>query len=75
MPCFANKSTMPVITENEWQALAHAVQREVVNRFPDWTGSNDHDPGITLIELLAFLAESLLYRANQIGERERGVLA
>ena len=66
---------MPVITEDEWQALAHAVQREVVNHFPDWTESNVHDPGITLLELLAFLADNLLYRADQIGDREREAVA
>jgi hypothetical protein len=27
---------------------------------PDWTDENEHDPGITLVELLAFTAEALL---------------
>jgi hypothetical protein len=38
---------------------------------PDWTTFNQSDPGLTLVELFAFLGENLLYRANQIPERGR----
>jgi hypothetical protein len=38
---------------------------------PDWTTFNQSDPGLTLVELFAFLGENLLYRANQIPERNR----
>ena len=31
---------------------------------PDWTDWSDSDPGITLVELFAFLAENLLYRGD-----------
>lgn len=31
---------------------------------PSWTDANSADPGVTQIELFAFLAESLLYRAG-----------
>lgn len=43
---------------------------ELVRRIPQytklWTDYNDSDPGITLLQLLAWLDESLLYQANQI---------
>jgi phage tail sheath protein FI len=39
---------------------------------PDWTDHNEQDPGIALLELFAWLTESLLYRAEQLPER--GVL-
>ncbi|HTN83243.1 MAG TPA: putative baseplate assembly protein, partial [Sorangium sp.] len=38
---------------------------------PEWTDHNPSDPGITLIELVAFLGENLLYRFNQIPETTR----
>ena len=38
---------------------------------PEWTNFNQSDPGVTLVQLFAFLTESLLYRANQIPERNR----
>jgi hypothetical protein len=40
---------------------------------PEWTGYNESDPGVTLLDVFAFLAESLLFRANQIPERGRAV--
>ena len=62
-----------MIDDKRWRALAQAVRREVVRRFPDWTGGNAHDPGVTLIELFTFLAENLLYRP--IGARRRTAVA
>ena len=38
---------------------------------PEWTQFGEADPGVTLLELFAFLGENLLYRANQIPERNR----
>lgn len=43
--------------------------RSLIPRFaPTWTDHNAHDPGITLIELLAWLVESDLYRSNRVPE-------
>jgi hypothetical protein len=36
----------------------------------DWTAFNQGDPGVSLIELFAFLGEDLLYRSSVIPERE-----
>ncbi|MDX2240712.1 MAG: baseplate J/gp47 family protein [Leptolyngbyaceae cyanobacterium bins.302] len=33
---------------------------------PDWTNHNPTDPGITLIELFAYLSEILIYRLNRV---------
>ncbi len=33
---------------------------------PEWTDHNPSDPGITLVELFAWLTEMLLYRANRV---------
>jgi hypothetical protein len=50
--------------------------RRVVHRYsPDWTDSRSSDPGITLLELLAFLTGDLLFRADQAPERWRPYLA
>ena len=38
---------------------------------PEWTDHNASDPGITLIELLAWIAEMDIYELNQISDRER----
>lgn len=36
---------------------------------PDWTDRNASDPGITFIELLAWLAEIQIFRLNRISDR------
>ena len=33
---------------------------------PDWTNFNESDPGMTLVELLAWLAEMLIYQLDQV---------
>jgi hypothetical protein len=50
--------------------LQDALARIPVHN-PEWTNFNDSDPGVTLLQLFAFMTESILYRANQIPERNR----
>ena len=50
--------------------LEEALVRIPVHN-PEWTNFNKSDPGVTIIELWAFLTESLLYRVNQIPDRNR----
>ena len=38
---------------------------------PEWTNHNPSDPGITIVELLAFLTESLIYRINRISDAQK----
>ena len=52
------------------QLLAEAVARIPVHT-PEWTNFNDSDPGMTLLQLFAFLTENLLYRSNRIPEANR----
>lgn len=52
-------------------SVSAELRRALRTHAPDWTGSNESDPGITLVEMLAFLAESLLARAIDIPERMR----
>jgi hypothetical protein len=42
---------------------------------PDWTDHNAHDPGITLIELLAWVAEAQLYSLSRMRRDERAAYA
>lgn len=36
---------------------------------PEWTNHNPSDPGITLVELFAWLCEMIIYRINQVPEK------
>jgi hypothetical protein len=56
-------------TTNFEQLLAEAKHRIPVHT-PEWTNfAGESDPGITIVELFAFLTDNLLYRANRIPER------
>src|SRR5207248_10559317 len=64
-------SAPPVIDGRSYQDLVDEALARIPIHNPEWTNFNRSDPGVTLIELFAFLTESLLYRANQIPERNR----
>src|ERR1700760_1606121 len=61
----------PVIDDRRYQQLVDEMLARVPVHTPEWTNFNHSDPGVTLVQLFAFLTESLLYRANQIPERNR----
>ena len=56
----------PILDDRSYQQLRDELIRRIPVYAPDWTDHNASDPGITLIELFAFLGENLLYRFNQI---------
>ncbi|MBM0740400.1 baseplate J/gp47 family protein [Phormidium sp. CLA17] len=60
----------PLDDRNYADILRDALARIPVHN-PEWTNFNDSDPGVTIIQLFAFMTESILYRANQIPERNR----
>ena len=64
--------TLPAIDERRFGDLRDEALARIPVHNPEWTNFNKSDPGVTLIELFAFLTESLLYRANQIPERNPG---
>lgn len=62
---------IPSIDDRRYQQLVDDTLARIPTHTPEWTNFNVSDPGVTLIQLFAFLTESLLYRANQIPERNR----
>jgi hypothetical protein len=63
--------TLPQIDDRRYQQLLDDALARIPVHTPEWTNFNKSDPGVTLVEVFAFLTESLLYRANQIPERNR----
>ena len=51
--------------------LVAAIEPIIERTQPGWTRFNHTDPGITLIELLAWVAEGLLFRSGGYSERRR----
>src|ERR1700760_1021856 len=61
----------PVIDDRRYQQLVDEMLARVPVHTPEWTNFNQSDPGVTLVQLFAFLTENLLYRANLMPERNR----
>src|SRR5215218_8481596 len=55
-----------VLDDRQFQELVNEARVRVARRCPEWTDHNVSDPGITLIELFAWLTETLVYRVNRI---------
>src|SRR5881394_1528880 len=58
----------PILDDRSYQQLRDELVRRIPVYTPEWTDHNPSDPGITLLELFAFLGENLLFRFNQIPE-------
>jgi predicted phage baseplate assembly protein len=58
-----------VLDDRRFQDLVNEARVRVAQRCPEWTDHNVSDPGITLIELFAWLTETLVYRVNRIPDR------
>jgi hypothetical protein len=63
--------TIPTLDDRKYQDLLDEALARIPVHTPEWTNFNKSDPGVTLIEIFAFLTENLLYRSNQIPERNR----
>ncbi len=62
---------IPKIDDRRYQDLLDEALNRIPVHNPEWTNFNRSDPGVTLVEVFAFMTESLLYRANLIPERNR----
>ena len=61
----------PVLDPRGYREILNEAIRRIPAHNPEWTNHSDSDPGITLLQLFAFMAESVIYRANRIPERNR----
>lgn len=53
---------MQKLSDKQWKSLSSALARDVARHAPDWTAHNTHDPGIMVLELLAYTLTDLQYR-------------
>ena len=57
---------VPNLDDRTFQDLVDEAKRLIPRYCPEWTDHNVSDPGITMIELFAWMMETLLYRLNQV---------
>lgn len=57
---------LPNLDDRSYTDLVTEARQLIPVYDPDWTNHNPSDPGITLIELFAYLTEMLLYRLDRV---------
>lgn len=61
----------PSLDDRRFDDLVEELVARIPAHTPEWTNPRQGDPGRTMIELFAWLADTLLYRANLVPERQR----
>ncbi len=61
----------PALDDRSYDDLVQEMLASIPAHTPEWTNPQPGDPGRTLIEMFAWLADTILYRANLIPEKQR----
>ena len=59
----------PNLDDRKFQDIVSEARSKIPQYCPSWTDYNLSDPGITLIELFAWMVDMLLYRLNRVPEK------
>lgn len=57
---------VPKLDDRSFQDLVDEAKKRIPTYCKEWTDHNVSDPGITLIELFAWMTDVILYRLNQV---------
>jgi predicted phage baseplate assembly protein len=61
---------LPVIDDRRFEDLLTEIRQRIPRYAPEWRPAwndlNDNDPGITMVQVFAWLADTLIYRMNKI---------
>jgi predicted phage baseplate assembly protein len=63
MPLLDN---LPVIDDRRYADLVAEARTRIPRYTPEWTDLNDNEPGIAIVQLMAWLSEQLIYRLGQV---------
>src|SRR5687767_9264838 len=57
------------LDDRTWDDLLAEARRRIAAKCPQWTDFNASDPGMMLVELMAWMTETTLYRLNRVPEK------
>lgn len=60
--------TAPVLDSRRFDDLVREARERIPRYTPEWTNFNDSDPGMTLVQLHAWMTETILYELNRVPE-------
>src|SRR3990172_3600852 len=61
---------VPNLDDRSFQDIFNETKTRIPRYCPEWTDHNLSDPGVTLIELFAWMVDLLLYRVNRVPDRD-----
>src|ERR1700736_6690696 len=61
--------TPPNLDDRTFEQLVADVKRRIPALCPSWTDLGESDPGIVLLQLFAYLTETMIYRLNRLPEK------
>lgn len=59
----------PNLDDRRFQQFVDDAKRYIQQRAPEWTDHNVSDPGVTLVETVAHMADQIVYRLNRVPEK------
>jgi len=59
----------PNLDDRRFADIVEEARSRIPNYLPEWTDHNLSDPGMTLVQLFAWMSEMILYRLNKVPER------
>lgn len=59
----------PRLDDRSFQDIVNEARARIALYAPEWTDHNLSDPGITLIELFAWMTDIILYRLNRVPDK------
>ena len=60
---------VPNLDDRSWKQIVDEAVRLIPRYCPEWTNHNSSDPGVTLLELYAWMTEMVIYRLNKVPEK------
>lgn len=60
---------LPNLDDRTFEQLMAEARLQINRSAPDWTDLTPGDPGIVLLELFAFLTETMIYRLNRLPQK------
>ncbi len=60
---------VPQLDDIEFEQLAEQARALIPRYAPEWTDHNIHDPGITILELLAWIVDQQVYQIGLVSDR------
>lgn len=60
---------VPQLDDRDYQQLLAEAKALIPTHAPEWTDLSPGDPGVTLLELMAYLTDAMLYRLNRIPDK------